>query len=159
MENKRELNNRLYKTTESILYNFNSLKNSIKVAEDDYVIGATIITDDVNILTLTANGLAKQTVGSAWEAKGRGIKGVQCHKITEKTGDIVSVLAVNTDDELFVGTDQGKIIRLAANSIATSGRASIGSKAITLSAGDFANAASLAPNTGEEEQEIEDAQE
>ena len=131
----------------------------IKVAEDDYVIGATIITDDVNILTLTANGLAKQTVGSAWEAKGRGIKGVQCHKITEKTGDIVSVLAVNTDDELFVGTDQGKIIRLAANSIATSGRASIGSKAITLSAGDFANAASLAPNTGEEEQEVEDAQE
>ena len=35
MENKRELNNRLYKTTESILYNFNSLKNSIKVAEDE----------------------------------------------------------------------------------------------------------------------------
>lgn len=127
----------------------------INVAEDDYVIGATIITDDINILTLTANGLAKQTIGSAWEAKGRGIKGVQCHKITEKTGDIVSVLAVNNNDELFVGTDQGKIIRLAASSIASSGRASIGSKAITLSVGDFANAASLAPNTGE----IEDTEE
>lgn len=128
----------------------------INVAEDDYVIGATIITDDTNILTLTARGLAKQTVGSAWEAKNRGVKGVQCHKITEKTGDIVSVLAVNEDDEIFVGTDQGKIIRLAASSIATSGRASIGSKAITLSAGDFANAASLAPHAGEEQEEAQE---
>ncbi len=69
----------------------------INVAEDDYVIGATIITDNTNILTLTAKGLAKQTQGSAWEAKNRGVKGVACHKITEKTGDIVSVLAVNEE--------------------------------------------------------------
>ena len=131
----------------------------IKVAEDDYVIGATIITDEVNILTLTANGLSKKTIGSAWEAKNRGIKGVQCHKITEKTGDIVSVLAVNDNDEIFVGTDQGKIIRLAASSIATSGRASIGSKAITLSSGDFANAASLAPNNGDVEEDVEQTEE
>lgn len=128
----------------------------INVAEDDYVIGATIITDNTNILTLTAKGLAKQTQGSAWETKNRGVKGVACHKITEKTGDIVSVLAVNEDDELFVGTDQGKIIRLAASSIATSGRMSIGSKAITLSEGDFANVASIAPNTGDNTEEEEE---
>lgn len=127
----------------------------INVAENDYVIGATIITDDTNILTLTAKGLAKQSQGSAWESKNRGVKGVACHKITEKTGDIVSVLAVNENDELFVGTDQGKIIRLAANSIATSGRMSIGSKAITLSEGDFANVASIAPNTGNNTEEEE----
>lgn len=134
----------------------------IRVVEDDYVIGATIITDDSNILTLTSNGLAKQTQGSAWETKGRDVQGVACHKITEKTGEIVSVLAVKEDDEIFVGTDKGKIIRLAASSIATSGRASIGSKAITLSSGDYANAASLAP-TDENQEDIEtedtDAQE
>ena len=124
----------------------------IRVADDDYVIGATIISDDVNILTLTANGLAKQTAGSAWEAKGRGGKGMICHKITEKTGDIVSVLAVSGDDEIFVGTESGKIIRLAASSIATSGRASIGSKAITLENGDFAFTASLAPQSIEKEE-------
>lgn len=123
----------------------------IRVADDDYVIGATIISDDINILTLTAKGLSKQTTGSAWEAKGRGGKGMICHKITEKTGDIVSVLAVKEDDELFVGTESGKIIRLAASSIALSGRASIGSKAITLDDGDFAFTASLAPQSIEEE--------
>ena len=124
----------------------------IKVAEDDFVIGATIISDDTNILTLTSKGLAKQTQGSAWETKGRGIKGIICHKITEKTGDIVSVLAVNEDDELFVGTESGKIIRLAASSIAKSSRSSIGSKAITLGNGDFAFTASLAPKSMEEEE-------
>ena len=118
----------------------------IKVStEDDYVIGATVLDDNSNILTLTANGLAKQTKGSAWETKGRAGKGIVCHKITEKTGDLVSVLAVKEEDELFVGTESGKIIRLAANSIATSGRSAIGSKAITLGEDDYAFTASLAP--------------
>lgn len=122
----------------------------IKVAEGDYVIGATAIEDGSNILTLTANGLAKQTKGAAWEAKGRGGKGIVCHKITDKTGDLVSVLAVKEDDEIFVGTELGKIIRLATKEIATSGRSAIGSKAITLSDEDFAFTASLAPITLEE---------
>ena len=118
----------------------------IKVStEDDYVIGATVLDDNSNILTLTANGLAKQTKGSAWETKGRAGKGIVCHKITEKTGDLVSVLSVKEEDELFVGTESGKIIRLAANSIATSGRSAIGSKAITLGEDDYAFTASLAP--------------
>lgn len=125
----------------------------IKVAENDYVIGATAIEDGSNILTLTANGLAKQTKGAAWEAKGRGGKGIVCHKITDKTGDLVSVLAVKEDDELFVGAESGKIIRLAAKDIATSGRSAIGSKAITLSDGDSAFTASLAPNTLEKDEE------
>ena len=59
--------------------------------------------------------------------------------------------SVSGDDEIFVGTESGKIIRLAASSIATSGRASIGSKAITLENGDFAFTASLAPQSIEKE--------
>lgn len=127
----------------------------IKVAEDDYVVGATAIEDGSNILTLTANGLMKQTKGAAWEAKGRGGKGIVCHKITEKTGDLVSVLAVKEDEEIFVGAESGKIIRLAVKDIATSGRAAIGIKAISLSEGDYAFTASLAPVNLEEDIEEE----
>lgn len=129
----------------------------IKVAEDDYVIGATVIEDGSNILTLTINGLAKQTKGVAWEAKGRGGKGIICHKITEKTGDLVSVLAVKEDDEIFVGAESGKIIRLAVKDIAMSGRSAIGSKAINLVEGDHAFTASLAPVNLEDEENIEEA--
>lgn len=129
----------------------------IKVAENDYVIGGTVIDDDTNVLTLTANGLAKQTKGASWEAKQRAGKGMICHKVTEKTGDLVSVLAVKEEDEIFVGTESGKIIRLKANSIATSGRAAIGSKAIKLGENDFAFTASLAPVTLEEEKNEEEA--
>lgn len=128
----------------------------IKVAEGDYVVGATAIEDGSNILTLTANGLAKQTKGAAWEAKGRGGKGIVCHKITEKTGDLVSVLAVKEDEEIFVGAESGKIIRLAVKDIATSGRAAIGIKAISLANGDYAFTASLAPVNIEENEEIEE---
>lgn len=128
----------------------------IKVSEDDYVIGATVIEDDSNILTLTAKGLSKQSLGSSWEAKGRGGKGIICHKITEKTGDLVSVLAVREDEEIFVGTEAGKIIRLAVNDIPTSGRASIGNKTINLDKGDSAFTASLAPMSLNENDDEED---
>lgn len=117
----------------------------IKVTESDYVIGATVIEDNSNILTLTSKGLVKQSLGSSWETKYRAGKGIICHKITEKTGDLVSVLAVKEDEEIFVGTEAGKIIRLSINDIPTSGRASIGSKAINLDKGDSAFTASLAP--------------
>ena len=130
----------------------------IKVAEDDYVVGATAIEDGSNILTLTANGLAKQTKGAAWEAKGRGGKGIVCHKITERTGDLVCVLAVKENEEIFVGTESGKIIRLSVNDISTSGRAAIGTKVISLTDNDCAFTASLAPITldNEEEETIEE---
>lgn len=128
----------------------------IKVTDGDYVVGATAIEDGSNILTLTANGLAKQTKGAAWEAKGRGGKGIVCHKITEKTGDLVSVLAVKEDEEIFVGAESGKIIRLAVKDIATSGRAAIGIKAISLSGGDCAFTASLAPANLEETEGAEE---
>lgn len=125
----------------------------IKVADNDYVVGATVIEDNSNILTLTSNGLSKQSLGSSWETKGRAGKGIICHKITEKTGDLVSVLAVKEDEEIFVGTEAGKIIRLAVKDIPTSGRASIGNKTINLDKGDSAFTASLAPISLDEESE------
>lgn len=94
---------------------------------------------------LGVNNNQKQSLGSSWEAKYRAGKGIICHKITEKTGELVSVLAVKEDEEIFVGTEAGKIIRLSVNDIPTSGRASIGSKAINLDKGDSAFTASLAP--------------
>lgn len=128
----------------------------IAVAEGDYVVGATAIDDNANVLTLTAKGISKQTKGAAWESQARAGKGALCHKITEKTGDLVSVLAVKEDDEIFVGTESGKIIRLAVKDIATSGKATIGVKAINLTEGDSAFTASLAPKNLEEDIETEE---
>lgn len=128
----------------------------IAVAEGDYVVGATAIDDNSNVLTLTAKGISKQTKGAAWESQARAGKGALCHKITEKTGDLVSVLAVKEDDEIFVGTESGKIIRLAVKDIATSGKATIGVKAINLTEGDSAFTASLAPKNLEEDIETEE---
>lgn len=62
----------------------------------------------------------------------RGGKGVKCYKITEKTGDVVGVKAVNDDHEIMMITTEGIIIQLRMEDISTLGRITSGVKMINL---------------------------
>ena len=42
----------------------------------------------------------------------RGGKGVKCYKLTEKTGEVVGVKAVNEENEIMLITTEGIIIRI-----------------------------------------------
>ena len=63
--------------------------------------------------------------------KGLG-KGVKCYKITEKTGNIVGVKAVNHDNEIMLITTEGIIIRIKVADTALLGRITSGVKLINL---------------------------
>ena len=65
----------------------------------------------------------------------RGGKGVKCYKITEKTGDVVGVKAVNDDNEIMMITTEGIIIQLRMQDISTMGRITSGVKMIHLDEG------------------------
>ena len=62
----------------------------------------------------------------------RGGKGVKCYKITEKSGDVVGVKAVNDDHEIMMITTEGIIIQLRAEDISILGRITSGVKMINL---------------------------
>ena len=62
----------------------------------------------------------------------RGGKGVKCYKITEKTGSVVGVKAVNNNNEIMIITTEGIIIRLNVDNISTLGRITSGVKLINL---------------------------
>jgi DNA gyrase subunit A len=65
-------------------------------------------------------------------AQNRGGKGVKCYKITEKTGNIVGVKAVNQEDEMMLITTEGIIIRIHVNGTALLGRITSGVKLMDL---------------------------
>ena len=62
----------------------------------------------------------------------RGGKGVKCYKITEKTGDVVGVKAVNEENEVILITTEGIVIRLMVNDISLLGRITSGVKLISI---------------------------
>ena len=72
----------------------------------------------------------------------RGGKGIKCYKITEKTGDVVGVKAVNDDNEIMMITTEGIIIRTAVDSISILGRNTSGVKVMNV--GENVEVASIA---------------
>ena len=69
-------------------------------------------------------------------------KGIKCYKITEKTGDVVGVKAVNDDNEIMMITTEGIIIRTAVDSISILGRNTSGVKVMNV--GENVEVASIA---------------
>ncbi len=72
---------------------------------------------------------------SEFTVQNRGGKGVKCYKITEKTGNVVGVKAVNEENEIMIITTEGIIIRLQCEDISVLGRITSGVKLINLTEG------------------------
>lgn len=99
---------------------------------EDYVIGACAISSDENkLLTVSEQGIGKQTTSGSYRLQSRGGKGVITMKLTPKTGKLVSV--INVDDEnmdLMVLTSSGKMIRVDTQAIREAGRNTSGVKIV-----------------------------
>lgn len=105
----------------------------IKISNNDEIVGMQISNQGTDVFTITENGLGKRTDLSEFNIIHRAGKGVKCHKITEKSGDIVSFKLLNEEDEILVMTDDGVIIRLKLSDISKMGRVTQGVKIINLS--------------------------
>jgi DNA gyrase subunit A len=84
------------------------------------------------LLFVSDNGMGKRTEMEEFTVQRRGGKGVKCYKITEKTGDVVGVKAVNEDNEVILITTEGIIIRLMVSDISVLGRITSGVKLISI---------------------------
>ncbi len=105
----------------------------IKLNENDFVVGAVVINDDGNkLLSVSENGLGKQTLAEAYREQSRGGKGVIGMKLTQKTGNLVSVISVDDENlDLMILTASAKMIRVSIKDIKeTIGRNTSGVKLI-----------------------------
>ncbi|WP_231181462.1 DNA topoisomerase (ATP-hydrolyzing) subunit A [Helicobacter pylori] len=105
----------------------------IRLNENDFVVGAVVINDDSNkLLSVSENGLGKQTLAEAYREQSRGGKGIIGMKLTQKTGNLVSVISVDDENlDLMILTASAKMIRVSIKDIKeTIGRNTSGVKLI-----------------------------
>ena len=103
---------------------------------EDEVIGMQMNTQGEKLLVVTEKGMGKKTAIGEFTLQRRGGKGLKCYKITEKTGKVVGVKAVNEDHEVMMITTEGIIIQLRCDEISTYGRITSGVKLINLKKGE-----------------------
>ena len=98
----------------------------VRLREGDYVVGAVKVEDDKQLITVTEKGFGKRTSFDEYRVKGRGGLGVTCHNLTDKTGLLAGIAAVDDGDDLMMITNLGTIIRTPVKNINTYSRSASG---------------------------------
>lgn len=128
----------------------------INLGDGDEVIGMQLNTQGDYLLIVSENGMGKRTPIGEFTTQNRGGKGVKCYKITEKTGNVVGVKAVNEENEVMLITTEGIIIRISCSDISILGRITSGVKLMNLD--DHVSVASIA-KVREKKEETEESEE
>ncbi len=137
----------------------------IKLREGDYVVGAARTRENGCLLSVTENGYGKRTpleeyIRGGGEPQHRGGMGMKNYNVTEKTGKVSDVKVVDDDDDILMISDDGTIIRVAADTISVYSRTTQGVRLMRLN--DGAKLISIARTDKEEsagDEEAENAEE
>ena len=108
----------------------------MNLSDGDVVIGMQISSQGKEMLIVSEKGMGKRTSMDEFTSQNRGGKGVKCYKITEKTGNVVGMKAVDEDSEIMVINTEGIIIRMKCSDISVYGRITSGVKLINLHGND-----------------------
>jgi DNA gyrase subunit A len=104
----------------------------IRPAEGDFVVSLTAVDLTAQLLVVSENGLGKRTPFDEYRLTSRGTKGVTTMNVTEKTGKVVSALAVHDTDELMLMTSKGQSVRIRVADVRETGRNAQGVKLMDL---------------------------
>lgn len=103
--------------------------------DGSYVIGVCLSNEGNTVLSVSENGYGKRSDFEEYRLTSRGKKGVRTINITEKTGNLVSVKAVNGDEDAMIVSSSGIMIRISLASVGVYGRNTQGIKLIHLTEG------------------------
>jgi DNA gyrase subunit A len=105
---------------------------------DDRVVGMVCLDKDSQdeLLVVSENGYGKRSPLEEYRITNRGGKGVRAMKLTEKTGQLVTIKTVNDTDDLMIINKSGITIRLRMSELRSIGRATQGVRLLKISQGD-----------------------
>ena len=98
----------------------------MRLDKEDELAGALIVDSEEQMLLVSEFGFGKRIEFNLFSTHGRGTRGQVAYKTTDKTGEIVAVVATRTEDELVCMTSQGNAIRLKVTEVPIMGKAAHG---------------------------------
>jgi DNA gyrase subunit A len=108
----------------------------IRLGPGDEVIASAVVRDDLDLLVVSAKGLGKRTEMEQYRSQGRGGKGIQAMRLTDRTGKIVAAGMVSEEDAVMLMNSRGITIRIAASQISKIGRTTQGVTLMRLGKGE-----------------------
>lgn len=123
-----------------------------------HVIGLATNEEGKYILTVSSNGYGKKSELTDFRLTNRGSKGVKAISLTDKTGDLIAMRAVNGDEDLMIMSDGGIIIRISLTQVSVYGRGAQGVRVINLSGNQKVSSVAVVDPDGETE-DIDESEE
>ncbi len=114
----------------------------MRLAEDDEVIAMGVASQGQELISVTEQGYGKRSPLRDYPTKGRGGKGVIGHQLTKKTGPLAGAFVGSKDQDMFVISSAGQVVRVPAAEIRRVGRASQGVRTMRV---DEGHVVALAP--------------
>ena len=90
----------------------------ISLRDGDYVAGVCVVEEGKDLLCITENGYGKRSPFDDFRVmKNRGGYGVTCYNLTDKSGILTGIAAVDDNDDIMMITDSGTIIRTPVSGV------------------------------------------
>ena len=126
--------------------------------ENSFVIGSVVATKDQDsqMLVVSENGYGKKNKIEDYRLAKRGGKGVKALKLTERTGNLISLNSINGDEDAMMITDSGMLIRISLEPLSIYGRNTQGVKLINLKDNQKVSTVALVDKSDSEEELIEE---
>lgn len=115
--------------------------HAIKIKKSDFVAGLDIIktggSQNLKIMTVMANGFAKQTPIKEYKIQHRGGSGIRTAKVTDKTGNVIATHIVTDEiEEIIAFSKKGQAIKTKLKDVRVASRATQGVRIMNLEKGD-----------------------
>ncbi len=124
----------------------------ISLRDGDRVKGVCVVEEGKDLLCITANGFGKRSPFDDFRTmKHRGGYGVTCYNLTEKSGELTGVAAVDDSMDIMMITDSGTIIRTPVSGIPTRSRSAGGVIVMRLADGQTLVNFTVVASKGDEE--------
>ena len=119
------------------------------------VIGCCTSNEGKKILVVSKYGYGKMTEIEEYRITSRGAKGVKTININDKNGELVSLKAVNGDEDALIMRNDGVIIRIHLDKVSTLGRVTQGVRLIRPEEGTYVSTVTLMDHQEDEEESEE----
>lgn len=124
--------------------------------DGSHVVGMTTNGEGQYIMAISENGYGKMSPIEDYRESHRGGKGVKTINMTEKTGQLVALRAVNGDEDLLIMTSEGIMIRLPMEQVKLAGRNTQGVRLIKVAEGSIVSSVEVVDKSEEETEDNEE---